>query len=193
MALLPTIPTSFVPHSASSSPRKLRTDLTSAFGVLIYLILAIVFALAIGVFFYGRILASDQAKKDTALKAAESGIDVNTVNTFVRLRDRLSSGQKLLANHVALSGFFTLFGTLVPSTVRFKSLHVLVDDSGTIKIDGTGTAKNFNALAATSASFAHDGHIKDAIFSGININTKDNSVSFALTATVDPKVVAFSP
>ena len=52
-------------------------------------------------------------------------------------------------------------------------------------------AKNFNALAFASSEFARDGNIKDAIFSRLVVN-KDNSVSFSLTASVDPKLVAFS-
>ena len=59
-------------------------------------------------------------------------------------------------------------------------------------MEGTGVAKSFNALAAASAAFAADGRIKDAIFSNININ-RDSSVSFALAATLDPKIIAFSP
>ena len=193
MALPPTLPTSFVPHSVSATPRRFRTDLTSAFGFFSYMILAIVFALAIGVFFYGRILSAEQFTKDAALTKAESSIDPETVDSFVRLRDRLASGETLLVSHTAFSGFFSSLGTIMPATIRFSSLHLSISDSGAIKIEGSGTAKSFNALAAVSTAFAHDGRIKDAIFSNITINAKDNSVSFELAATLDPKAVTFSP
>ena len=82
----------------------------------------------------------------------------------------------------------------MPSTVRFTSLHLILDPTGagTAKVEGAGTAKSFNALAATSAAFATDGSIKDAIFSSIKVN-KDNSVSFLLQAMLDPKGITFSP
>lgn len=192
MALPSNIPTSFMP-SSNTAPRRFRSDLTGAFGLISYFALAVVFALALGVFFYGRVLAGSQASKDAELATAESRIDPVTVDTFVRLRDRLNSGQTLLNNHVAFSGFFALLETLVPTSVRFGSLHLAIADTGGVKLEGSGTAKNFNALAAASTAFAHDGHIKDAIFSNIVVSPKDSSVSFALSATLDPKLVAFSP
>ena len=61
-----------------------------------------------------------------------------------------------------------------------------------MNLAGSGTAKSFNALAVISTTFATDNRIKEAIFSNIVVN-KDNSVSFALSASLDPKLVAFSP
>lgn len=190
MALPPTIPTSFVPH-ASGTPQKFRSDFTGAFGLFAYTVLGIVFALALGVFLYGRLLAGNLAAKDAEVEKSQKAIDQSTVESFVRLRNRLNQGQVLLEKHVAFSGLFSSLGTLLPSTVRFSTLHVLRDSAGVSKIEGTGVAKSFNALAAVSTAFAEDGRIKDAIFSKITVN-KDNSVSFGLTATLDPKLVAFS-
>lgn len=191
--LPPTIPTSFVPHSATSAAHRSHTDLTGIFGFVSYIILGIVFALAIGVFFYGRVLSAEQATKDAALSQAEAAINPATVEGFVRLRDRLASANTLLANHTAFSGFFASLGTLLPTTVRFTSLHLSLDGKGTVKFEGSGAAKSFNALAAASIAFAKDGRVKDAIFSNIVVSQKDNSVSFILAATLDPKLVAFSP
>lgn len=189
---LPSIPTSFVPYSASSATRRFRTDFTGAFGFLAYGILAIMFILAVGVFLYGRILASSQAAKDAQLAEAAAKIDQKSIESFVRLHDRLASSKGLLSRHLAPSSFFALVGTLLPTTVRFGSLHFSVSDMGIPKVDGGGVAKNFNALAAVSTMFAIDGRIKDAIFSGIAIN-KDGSVSFAFSATLNPKSIIFSP
>lgn len=192
MDLPPTIPTSFVPQSASAAARRFRTDFTGAFGFFAYAVLGVVFALALGVFFYGRILTSIQAGKYAALKEAEANINPATVEGFVQLRDRLDSGALLLANHVAFSGFFTAVETLLPTTIRLTSLHLMLDDAKKAKLEGSGTAKSFNALAAASAAFATDGRIKEAIFSNVVVN-KDSSVSFSLFATLAPSLVAFSP
>ena len=99
----------------------------------------------------------------------------------------------LLANHIAFSGFFGLLQNLMPSTARFVSLRLSLNDAKGVKIEGSGFAKSLNALAATSAVFETDGRIKDAVFSNIVVSAKDNSVSFALTAALDPKIIAFSP
>ncbi|MDO8593704.1 MAG: hypothetical protein Q7R59_02315 [bacterium] len=191
MALPPTIPTSFVPHG-TAAPQKFRSDFSGAFGTFAYAVLGVIFLLALGVFFYGRILASNRSTKDAALAEAVKGIDQTTVQNFVRLRDRLTSGETLLNGHPAFSGFFSALEKILPSTVRFTALHLSIDSTGTPKLEGTGLAKSFNALAAASTAFAGDGRIKDAIFSSININN-DSSVSFSLAATLDPKIITFSP
>lgn len=192
MALPPTIPTSFVPHASGTSMQKFRSDFVGAFGVFAYIVLGIVFVIALGVFLYGRVLAGEQSVKDTALAKATEAIDPSTVESFVRLRNRLDQSEILLNKHVAFSNFFALLQTLLPTPVRFSTLHISVDASGVSKVEGTGVAKSFNALAAVSTAFAADGRIKDAIFSKISIN-KDSSVSFGLSATLDQKLAAFSP
>lgn len=192
MALPPTIPTSFVPHSAVRD-RQFRADYSGAFGFLAYTILGFAFLLSVGVFFYGRILTADKVAKDKEIASELAKIDTRAVETFVRLRDRLVSSQSLLNDHVAFTGFFEAFEKLVPTTVRFSSLNLSFDATGAPKIEGTGVAKSFNALAAASEGFAADGRIKDAIFSHLTVSNKDNSVSFSLAAALDPKLISFSP
>ncbi len=172
--------------------RRARTDFTGAFGFFAYGVFVIVLGLAIGVFFYERILLGVLEGKNAALASAQAKINPETVKSFVQLRDRLAYGSTLLANHVSLSSFFATVGTDLPKTVRFSSLHITVGEGRKITLDGAGVASTFNALADLSTQFARTGHIKDAIFSNITINSKDSSVSFALSATIDPAVVAFS-
>ena len=191
--LPPTIPTSFVPHSASAGAQRGSIDTTNIFGFLSYFILVVVFALAIGVFSYGRILSASESAKNDALAKEAAKINPATVEGFVRLRDRLLYGEKLLNGHVAFSSFFTSLGKLTPTTGRFSSVNLSIDDTGAIKLDGSGTAKSFNALASASIAFANDGRVKNAIFSNIKVNPKDSSVSFGLSAMLDPKIVLFSP
>lgn len=169
----------------------MRASVTGLFGIIAYSILGIVFIIALGVFFYGRILASSVVAKDAALASAEASIDPATVENFVRLRNRLNASAKLLGAHPAFSGFFSTFEKILPSTVRFISLHLSRGDTGAAKVDGSGIAASFNALAAASNAFASDGTIKDAIFSNISVN-RDGSVSFVLSATLDPKLIAFT-
>lgn len=166
--------------------------MTGAFGFFAYSVLGVVFVLALGVFFYGRYLTSNKAVKDAALASAQAGIDPTTVKDFVRLRDRLNSSQSLLSAHPAFSNFFSAIEKLLPASVRFTTLHLTFGEGGIAKIEGAGIAKSFNALAAASNAFATDGRIKDAIFSNISVN-RDSSVSFALSAALDPKLVEFSP
>lgn len=190
MALPPTIPTSFVPRPPAA--RRYHADFTGAFGFLMYGILAVVFLLAIGVFLYGQLIAAEQKGKDEKLAQAAANIDHATIEDFVQLNNRLKQSGTLLAKHVAFSNFFDALQTVLPTTVRFSSLHLSFDSHGVPRVEGAGVAKNFNALAAASAAFAADGRIKDAIFSKLSVN-KDASVSFNLSAALDPKLAAFAP
>lgn len=192
MALPPTIPTSFIPHAASAPARKFRGDLTGAFGFFSYGVLVLVFVLALGIFFYGRLLDSSKVSKDAELASAQAAIDPVTVENFVRLRNRLSSSKTLLDGHAAFSGFFSTLEKILPANTRFTTLHLSRSDVGPTKIEGAGVAKSFNALAAASNAFATDGRIKDAIFANISVN-KDSTVSFSLSAVLDPKLITFDP
>lgn len=191
MALPPTIPTSFVPHSAAA-PQRFRADLTGAFGFFGYAVLGVVFVLACGIFFYGRILDADLSAKNEELKDKVNAIDSRTVEGFIRLRDRLDSGRTLLGGHMAFSTFFSELEKIQLTTLRFTALHLSLGPDGMPKVEGAGVAKSFNALAAASTAFATDGRIRNAIFSDIVIN-KDNSVSFSLAATLHPDILVFSP
>ncbi len=191
--LPPSIPTSFVPHPLGGAPRRPGSDLTGVFGAVIYIILGIVIALAAGVFFYGRILTSTETDKRAKLAQIEGAVDSTTIENFVRLHDRLASGQGLLSKHGAFSNFFADIEKIIPSTVRFSTLHVSLNEKGGgAKLEGTGVARNFNALAAVSSALAADGRIRDAIFSGISVNQMNNSVGFSLIATIDPKLIEFA-
>lgn len=186
----PSIPTSFVPHASQAGPRRFRTDFTGAFAFLSYGVFLIVIIASVGIFFYEQILDNTLKAKNADLAQKEAAIDPATVESFVRLRDRLVFGKSLLENHIAVSNFFSFFGTNIPTSVRFASLHLSQDSQGTFQLSGTGEARSFNALAAASSAFADGGRIKDAIFSHITVS-KTNTVSFAFAASLDPKLVSF--
>lgn len=189
MALPPTIPTSFVPRPPAS--HRYRADFIGVFGFFMYGVLGIVFLMALGVFLYGRLLAAEQSRKDDELAQAAANIDRATIEDFVRMSNRLKQSRTLLSKHVAFSNFFDSLQTVLPTSVRFTTLHLFFDSYGAPRVEGAGIAKNFNALAAASAAFAADGRVKDAIFSKLSVN-KDNSVSFGLSAALDPKLAAFA-
>jgi len=192
MPLPPTIPTSFVPNAGAPTPRRFKLDFIGAFSFVAYVIFAIVVVIALALFFYNRVLISQKSSQEAKLQEIRAGVDTATAEGFVRLRDRLNSSKALLANHIAVSNFFTKLEEVLPTTVHLASVHVSFADTKKVVLDGTGTARSFNSLAVASESFAkEDSQIRDAIFSHFVIN-KDKSVSFSLNATLDQKLVTFS-
>jgi hypothetical protein len=154
------------------------------------IIMGIIVLMAVGVFAYSKFLHNEADQKAAALQAAQAQVSQDTVEGFLRLKNRLTSAQTLLDSHVAISQFFTVLENLTLESVRFQSLSVSVLPDHSAEIKMTGIAKDFNALAAQSAAFATDKRIKQAIFSGINA-TKDG-VSFSVVAKLDPKMVVYS-
>jgi Fe-S-cluster formation regulator IscX/YfhJ len=190
MALPPTIPTSFVPRLGSSTRVSARLESVSILGILAYVLLGVVCVLALGVFFYGRILISAQGNAQEELALVHGKIDPATIEGFVHLHNRLASSKTLLANHPAFSSAFNLFESITPTKVRFVSLRLALQEDGSARVEGAGTAQSFNVLAATSQMFAADTRVKNVVFSNIRAG-KDGSVSFSLSAKIDKRNLAF--
>ncbi len=150
--------------------------------------LVISIVLGIGVFAYSHFLKSESASKAEELQAAQAGVSEETVEGFIRLRNRLTSSQTILNDHVMLSQFFDSLEEITLEGVRFSSLTVDVLEDRTAEIELTGTARNFNALAGQSAAFAAEKRIRQAIFSDITANDR-GAVTFSVTAVLHPAFV----
>lgn len=188
MALPPTIPTSFVPKQPVTATKRRSTG-SNPFLALAYIILGLAVIGCGLVFGYQYYLDGVAKKKANDVLAAQNQIDQATVTEFIRLRDRFTAAKDILNRHVVLSQYFDVLENLTLQGVRFNSLKMDVLEDRRARIDMAGTARSFNTLAAQSQSFATDKRIKRAIFSGINVTSKDNSVGFDLTAELDPTLV----
>lgn len=140
------------------------------------------------VFGYQLYLKGALSSKSAQLDAAQQSIDVDKVEGFIRLKNRLSSVKQLLDQHIELTNFLDVLEARTLQTVRFNSLTVTVATDRSALVEMAGTARSFNALAAQSSAFAAEKRIKRAIFSGITVNA-NGTVSFNLTATIDPRLI----
>ncbi len=190
MAPLPTtIPTSFVPKQPVRAGAKFTKSGGNTLLFLSLVILGIAILASGGVFGYQRYLMSVRDAKAEEVRQAEAAIDSSSVEEFIRTRDRFTAAQGLLDNHVAVSNFFALLESITLQTVRFNSLSFTLTEDRSAEISMSGTARTFNALAAQSSVFAEEKRVKRAIFSDIKVNV-DKTVSFALDADLDPKLLA---
>ncbi|MDB5190214.1 MAG: putative pilN [Parcubacteria group bacterium] len=189
MALSPGIPTSFVPRQpVQPSAKHPMRGSNNIFLIVSVVILGIVVLMAVGVFAYDKYLTNSLQTKADQLATAQKRVDQNTIEEFVRLRDRLNTGTDLLTNHIVLSQFLDTLESLTLQNVRFNSMKLAVAGDHTAKIDILGTAKTFNALAAQSNAFAGEKLIKRAIFANITLS-QSKLVTFRLTADIDPRLV----
>ena len=191
MAIPPTIPTSFVPKQPVTTGMRRPQSGVNVFLIIAGIVLGVSVLGAGGVFGYKLYLENVRDGKAAELQRAQDAINEDTIEGFVRLRNRLDSASTLLNQHVYTSQFFDVLETRTLQSVRFSSLTLSVLDDRSAEIQMEGVARSFNALAAQSEAFASEKRIKRAIFSSITVNTT-GSVSFELTAELDPKLILAS-
>lgn len=187
MALPPTIPTSFVPKQPVATTRRPKSG-ANVFMIIGSAIVIVSLVVAVGTFAYEFYLKSAHTSKAAQLEEAQNAVNIDTVEDFIRLRNRLSATETLLDQHVTLSEFFDVLETRTLQSVRFSGLTVSVDTDRSAEIEMEGVARSFNALAAQSTQFAAEKRIKRAIFSNIAVNP-NGTVGFSLTATLDPRLI----
>lgn len=188
MALPPTIPTSFVPKQPVATSSRKQQSGTNLFFIIAGVVAIISIASSAGVLGYEMYLKNARDQKSADLALAQKSVDLDTVEGFIRLKNRLNTVEHLLDRHVALSEFFDTLESRTLQTVRFSGLSVAVEDDRSAEIQMEGVARSFNALAAQSSAIAAEKRIKRAIFSDISVN-ENGTVAFSLTATVDPRLI----
>lgn len=188
MALPPTIPTSFVPKQPVASTLRKQKSGTNILLIISAVILGLAVLGCAGIFGYELYLKNQRDTKQAELVAAQRAVDVDMVEGFIRLRDRLQATESILDNHVQLSEFFNVLEDRTLQTVRFSALQIAVNEDRSAEIQLEGSARTFNALAAQSAAIAAEKRIKRAIFADIAVN-QNGTVGFTLTATIEPRLI----
>lgn len=186
--LPPTIPTSFVPkQQVAQAPRRKKSGMNMF--MLIAVVIFVTSLLGAGAIFgYQFYLQSARDSKQASLAEAQKAINLEAVEEFIRLKNRLSTAQSLLNQHVYLSAFLEVLEQRTLQSVTFNTLRVTVAEDRTAEIQMEGTARTFNALASQSSVFASEKRIRRAIFSNIS-GSDTGTVSFSFTATLDPRLI----
>src|SRR5690606_35233515 len=124
---------------------------SNLFLVIAMFLLSLAVVGAAGVFLYERYLEGVAERKAVAVAQAQAQVNPDTVEDFIRTRDRFSSAKTILDNHVAVSQFFDLLEATTLQTVRFDDLSFTLAEDRTAEITMSGVARTFNALAAQSS------------------------------------------
>ena len=189
MAISPSIPTSFVPKQAlPGEPRGFKKQGNNVLMIVSFMLLLLTVGGATGEFFYANYLTKKAEVAAQEILDAQKGVNQDTVNQFITLRNRLDAATSVANNHIALSQFLNLLETATVQNVHFTGIDIKVNDDRTATITVNGQAANFNALEAQASVFAKQQYIKNSIFSDFQLN-KDNTVSFSATATLDPVII----
>lgn len=143
---------------------------------------------AAGVFGYELYLKGARDAKSAELLQAQRSVNLDMVEGFIRLKNRLVETERMLNDHIELSRFFTTLEEKTLQTVRFNTLTLSVNEDRSAEVTMEGVARSFNALAAQTTAIASEKRIKSAIFSDISVNP-NGTVGFSVAATVDPRLI----
>ncbi len=154
-----------------------------------------------GVYGYKYVLEDRIDQKGIALTEARSLIQMDQINEFKLLDQRLDTAWGLLRNHKITSAFFDLLEANTLHNVQFDSYQYLVIEGGdrgeelTIRLDGQ--AASFEALVLQADMLRRQTLISDVAISNIGRETMENTllgsnnIRFSVEAQLNPVEVAY--
>ncbi|MEK7066229.1 MAG: hypothetical protein AAB965_01485 [Patescibacteria group bacterium] len=182
--------TSFIPKKPVVSAARTRGSGMSLFMVVSIFIFIVSLALAGLVFGGQRYLKTELEKEKVSFSKAQEDFDSVTVETFVKLNNRIESGKKILGKHIAILPIFDFLESKTLKNVRFANVEISSLENGGAKIDMKGEAKNFSAVALQSDVFAESKELKNPLISDIDLSL-NGAVTFNFTGEVNPSVILY--
>ncbi len=147
-----------------------------------------------GVFFYQKILANRLVKMNNDLVAARAAFEPAFIEELQHMDRRIEGSKTLLAEHRVISPLFTLLEHETLATVRFTKFSfsdsMEPPSSGRVRLDLSGEAISFNAIALQLDVFSKNGNFLNPVFSNFDVD-KNGTVRFSFTATVAPEFILY--
>jgi hypothetical protein len=168
-------------------------------GVSLFLLLSIilfivVIAMAGGIWLWRVALISQIDKdKQSLVDARNKYEEEGTITSLIRFDDRIEEAKKLLSKHLTIIPVFVLLEENIIKNVQLKSLKFAYGGENKIKIDLTGTAKNYDALSKQSEAFGEDPArqvISEPVISDFNLNP-DGTIAFNFNALLNSELVSY--
>ncbi len=185
--------TSFIPKKPIVENR------TRGSGISLFLLLSIIIfivsiTLALGIWVWRESLLKQIEKSKKSLVAAKERYEETTINSLVRLNDRIEESNFLLSRHLAISPIFTLLEKNILRNVKLDSLKFVYGSNDKIKIELSGIASSYDVLSKQSDAFGRENlreFISEPVISDFSL-TETGGVSFNFSATVNSKLVSYA-
>jgi len=179
---------SFIPKKNVNFESKGKGTLDFAFLVAMVVFLVAIF-FSLSVFLYQNFLNNNIEESSIMLEREKDNFDINSIQQFSRLDQRIKVAETLLDNHVDLTGIFEILELNTLKTVQFKSFDFKSDESG-MSIMMKGTARDYSTIALQSDIFGDSPLIKDPIFSNLDVDD-EGLVVFDFSATLSKDLVSY--
>ena len=159
--------------------------------VLIFVITLIVSG---GVFAYVKITQQNIEKLQTALELSTQSINVNEVESYIRLNKRLTNANTIVNKHVAVSEVFALLEERTLRDVRYGALDYSMEgDGSTISVTVSGEAPDFQQVALQARQFQSAELLKAPTVTHLAYGNdgEEGLVEFKIQVGIDPRLVSF--
>jgi hypothetical protein len=159
--------------------------------VLIFVIALIVSG---GVFAYVKITQQNIEKLQTALELSTQSINVNEVESYIRLNKRLTNANTIVNKHVAVSEVFALLEERTLRDIRYGALdYTMEGDGSAISMTVSGEAPDFQQVALQAKQFQSAELLKTPTVTNLAYGNDGEKglVEFTIQVGIDPRLVSF--
>jgi hypothetical protein len=186
----PQVSTSFIPKKPLTEGRR---GSSSGLIFLLALLIFIGSVVAAGAaFLYGTYLSNALTAKARSLETAQGAFEsAGAIETLIRLDSRIKEAKSLLTGHVAPSAIFYFLSAQTLERVSFTGFDFGLKEDGSATIELKGITDGFPTIALQSDQLGSSKVLRNIIFSDIVVE-EGGSVSFSLSATVDPALLLYS-
>ncbi len=186
----PKFQTSFIPKKTYEGSGVGGTSIVTIVSVLLFLASIIG---AAGSYFYNGQLTNIISNNQVKIKNAKDSFDLPTIETLIRLDQRIEASKQLLKSHVAVSPVFDFLEQKTVKSIRFDSLSFsFTPQKATLIARGQAASiKAYKSIAYQSELIADNRLVRDQIFSDFNLD-QSGAVSFTFSATVDPRLLLYT-
>lgn len=154
------------PHNSPNAARR------GSFGLVTVALVMLLFAtLILSVVVYGidKSTTANIASLAESLQRSQKAFEPKVIVELKELDTRLKTASTLLANHVALTSFFTLLSDQTLPGVAYDSFRFTNDIKQGNIISITGRATSYETIAEQSSIFGDDARIKQHVFSNFKL------------------------
>lgn len=186
--------TSFIPKKALAEDRVERPKSVSIF-LFLGTILLIASIIGAGfVYFYKTTVERKIVQQKADLQKAEGAFEGDFIQELQTIDRRINAANEVLSNHIIVSPIFDVLSQSTLKSIQFTKFSYNVVGSGSsaeVRVQMSGRATGYTAVAIESDELTKNKYIKDPVFSNLNLDDQGN-ILFELTFSVDPKLVLFN-
>jgi hypothetical protein len=192
--------TSFIPKKPILMDQKItHHGGTSIFMFVSIIIFILSIAGAVFSVIWKDVLIKQQKVHIGMINQAEERFDIATIEKLKKANLKITLGNRLLKEHLAVSEVFDIINRLTSDGIRFNSFEFTggFNDKDGVKITMGGYGTSFSAIAwqskvfGESEKFGKNKVLKNPILTNLQLNSVDGSVGFTFTATINPEDVLY--